>query len=220
MKAEMRPIRVLLVDDHAIVRQGIGEILSIDGAIELVGQAGNGSEAVELARRSQPHVILLDVEMPGVDGEEAIMKITDVSPASKIIMLTMHDDPYLVRKFLKLGASAYLIKSVRREDLIAAINSASHGEDRVVLTLSQRTVAVLEGSDELSLTERQLEILLHAARGMTNQQIARKLHLSPGTVSRHLANIYAKLGVGSRSEATRTALSEGWITARDVAKSS
>lgn len=216
----MKPIRVLLVDDHAIVRQGIGEILSIDSAIELVGQAGDGSEAIELARWAKPDVVLLDVEMPGIDGEEAILKITDVSPATKIIMLTMHDDPYLVRKFLKLGASAYLIKSVRREDLVAAIRSASYDEDRVVLTLSERTIARLGGSGEFSLTERQLEILLHAAQGKTNQQIARKLHLSPGTVSRHLANIYAKLGVGSRSEATRRALSEGWITVRDVAKSS
>lgn len=216
MRPENIPVRVLMVDDHVLVREGVGEILSIEPTVELVGEAGNGAEAVELARVERPDVVLLDIEMPTLGGEEAIGRILEVSPSSKVVMLTMYDDPRLVRRFLRLGASGYMVKSARREELLTTIRSIALGEDRVVLNLSQSTMERLEKPEEVPLTERQLEVLVRVARGMNNRQIARALHLSPGTVSRHLANVYLKLGVGSRAEATRKALSEGWITPRDV----
>ena len=211
-----RPTTVVMVDDHTIVRQGMMEVLASDGGIRVVGEAGNGAEAVVLCEREKPDLVLLDVEMPVMGGEEAIAKIFDASPSSKVVICTMHDDPRSVRRLMELGASAYVVKNAGREELVSALRTAKEGEGRVQLSISQGTLNALKGRAEAPLSSRELEVLLLAARGMTNGQIARSLHLSEGTVRRHLANIYAKLEVNSRGEATRKAISEGWITPRDV----
>lgn len=177
MIGENTPIRVLLVDDHVLVREGFGEILSIEPTVELVGEAGNGAEAVELARAERPDVVLLDIEMPTLGGEEAIRGILEISPSSKVVMLTMYDDPRLVRRFLRLGASGYMVKSARREDLLTTIRSVALGEDRVVLNLSQSTMERLEKPEEVPLTERQLEVLV--ARGPWDEQPADRPSASP-----------------------------------------
>jgi DNA-binding NarL/FixJ family response regulator len=214
-------IRVLLADDHTMFRQGLKEMLSTDRGIEVVGEADNGWDAVALARRLKPDVVVLDVEMPMMGAAQAMEAILEISPRPRVLIVTMYDNPRLVRELLARGASAYLVKSASLEELIAAVQTAARSPlgpsgENVILAVPR---AVLERVDEEAddvPSGRELEILLLAARGLSNRQIAASLHISEATVKRHLANLYAKIGVGSRSEATRKALLQGWITARDL----
>ena len=214
------PIRVLIADDHTMFRQGLGEMLQTDEDIEIVGQAENGAEAVALARELAPDVVILDVEMPVMGAAEAMDRLLRFQPRPRIVVVTMHDDPSLVRELLALGASAYLVKSASMQELLSAVHAAAENpegphEENVVMVVPRETLRRVEkGSDYLSA--RELEILLFVSRGLSNRQISRTLHLSEATVKRHLANIYPKIGVSSRGEATRKALSEGWISTRDV----
>lgn len=216
MRKKDEPIKVLLVDDHTLFREGVAEILAANAGIQVVGEAGDGVEALALAEKEKPDVILLDVEIPLMTAEEALERILEASPSSKVIMLTMYDEPRLVREFVSRGASAYLVKSATKEELISAVRATSRGEDRVIMSISRSTMEQLEGRVKEPLSGRELEILLLVARGMSNNRIASTFHLSEGTVKRHLTNIYTKLGVYSRGEATQKALSEGWISPREL----
>ena len=211
-------LRVLLADDHAMFRQGVSEMLSTDEGIEVVGEAKNGREAVALAEKLKPDVVLLDVEMPVMGAREAMEHMLDSSPPPRVIIVTMYDDPRLVRELIGLGAVAYLVKSATMEELHVAVRTAANspigpGGDTIMVT-SPQTFQDPAESDGLS--QRELEVLLMVARGMSNQQIATSLHLSEATVKRHLANIYPRIGVSSRGEAVRKALSRRWISARDI----
>ena len=214
------PIRVLLADDHTMFRQGLGEMLQTDDGIQVVGQAENGAEAVSLARELAPNVVILDVEMPIMGAQEAMDGLLRLQPRPRIVVVTMHDDPSLVRELLALGASAYLVKSASMNELLSAVHTAAENpedphDENVVMVVPRETLRQVEkGSNTLSA--RELEILLFVARGFSNRQISRSLHLSEATVKRHLANIYPKMNVSSRGEATRKALQEGWISTRDV----
>ena len=194
-------------------RQGVSEMLSTDGEIEVVGEAENGREAVALARRLEPDVVLLDVEMPGMGAKVAMERMLGNSPSPRVIIVTMHDDPRLVRDLIGLGASAYLVKSATIEELHTAVHTAasSPGGDVIIRPETLRNPAAADG-----ISGRELEVLLMVARGMSNQQIAISLHLSEATVKRHLANIYPRIGVSSRGEAVRMALSKEWISPRDI----
>lgn len=218
MSAET-PIKVIVADDHNLIRQSIAEMLQRGGDIEVVGQAADGAEAISLTGELSPDVVLLDIEMPVMSAQEAIEQISRVSPASRVVILTMYDEPRLMRDFLARGASGYLVKTISREELISSVKSQARGEDRVVLSLSREAIqgSTVEGAKEV-ISDRELEILLYAARGMSNAQIGSYLHLTEGTVKRHLHSIYTKLNVASRGEATRKALSEGWITAKDITR--
>jgi DNA-binding NarL/FixJ family response regulator len=211
------PIRVVIADDHAMFRQGVREMLSTERGIEVVGEAGDGDAAVALARRLRPDVVLLDVDMPVMGAREAMERMLGNSPAPRVVIVTMHDDPRLVRELIGLGASAYLVKSATMEELLAAVHAAANGPtgpEGTVMVVPPRIFHDPAEADGLS--GRELEVLLQAARGMSNRQIATSLHLSESTVKRHLANIYPKIGVSSRGEAVRTALSRGWISPRDM----
>ena len=215
------PIRVLLADDHTMFRQGLGEMLQTDEGIKVVGQAENGAEAVSLARDLTPDVVILDIEMPVMGAQEAMDRLLRLRPRPRIVVVTMHDDPSLVRELLALGASAYLVKSASMNELLSAVHTAAENpeegphDDNVVMVVPRESMRQVEkGTDQLSA--RELEILLFVARGLSNRQISSVLHLSEATVKRHLANIYPKIGVASRGEATRKALREGWISTRDV----
>ena len=217
------PIKVLLADDHTMFRQGLKEMLATDGEIEVVGEASNGEEAVTLAAKIRPDVVILDVEMPVMGAAEAMDGMLGISPPPKVIILTMHDNPRLVRDFLSRGASGYLSKSASLEGLLTAVHTASESplgprQENVVLAVPRAVLERVENEVEGEPSGRELEILLLAARGLSNRQIATTLSLSEATVKRHLANLYAKMDVGSRSEATRKALSQGWITARDMTR--
>jgi DNA-binding NarL/FixJ family response regulator len=213
-----RRIRVLLADDHAMFRQGIKEMLSTDEQIEVVGEAQNGREAVALARELEPDVVILDVEMPVMGAREAMERMLESSPPPRVVIVTMYDDPRLVRELIGLGAVAYLVKSATMEELHTAVHTAANSpvgpEEDVIIVAPPKAFTNPAEADGLS--ERELEVLLMVARGMSNHQIAVSLHLSEATVKRHLANIYPRIGVSSRGEAVRKALSNRWITARDI----
>jgi DNA-binding NarL/FixJ family response regulator len=216
LKERDNHIKVLLVDDHALFREGVVEIFAVENDMRVVGEAENGAEAIVLAQREKPDVVLLDVEMPVLGGEGAIEGILRVSPSSKVLVLTMHDEPRLVRKLLRLGANAYIVKT--RKELVAAVRTLHRVEDRVVLSVSRTTADRLEGSEKDTLSGRELEVLLLTVRAMSNSQIAAYLHISEGTVKRHLTNIYAKLGVSSRADAAKKALTSRLITFRDLSE--
>ena len=213
-------IKVLLVDDHALFREGVAEIFDAEEDMRMVGEAENGLEAIALAAEEKPDVVLLDVEMPVMGAEKAIGQILRASPSSKILVLTMYDEPRLVRKLLALGAHGYIVKNATREELVAAVRTVHRVENRVVLSVSRNTADRLEGSEKSLLSSRELEVLLLTARAMSNNQIASYLHISEGTVKRHLTNIYAKLGVSSRADAAKKALMSGLITFRDLSEPS
>jgi DNA-binding NarL/FixJ family response regulator len=209
---------VLLTDDHAMFRQGIREMLSTDEEIEVVGEAGDGLEAVALAEKLAPDVVLLDVEMPVMGAKQAMERMLENSPAPKVVIVTMYEDPRLVRELIGLGAVAYLVKSATMEELHTAVHTAANSnvgpEKDVIIVAPPRAFKNPAEADGLS--ERELEVLLMVARGMSNHQIAVSLHLSEATVKRHLANIYPRIGVSSRGEAVSKALSKKWISARDI----
>ena len=211
-------IRVLLADDHAMFRQGIKEMLSTDEKIEVVGEAENGREAVALAEKLTPDVVLLDVEMPVMGAKQAMEIMLENSPPPRVVIVTMYDDPRLVRELIGLGAVAYLVKSATIDELHTAVHTAANSpvgpEENVVIVAPPKAFGNPVEADGLS--ERELEVLLMVARGMSNHQIAVSLHLSEATIKRHLANIYPKMGVSSRGEAVRKALSRGWISPRDI----
>lgn len=218
MKGKDNHIKVLLVDDHALFREGVAEIFDAAENVRVVGEAENGLEATELAAKEQPDVVLLDVEMPVIGAEKAIGPILRASPSSKVLVLTMYDEPRLVRKLLALGAHGYIVKNATREELLAAVQTVHRVEDRIVLSVSRNTADRLEGPQKRVLSSRELEVLLLTVRAMTNSQIASRLHISEGTVKRHLTNIYAKLGVSSRADAAKKALTSGLITFRDLSE--
>jgi DNA-binding NarL/FixJ family response regulator len=203
-------------------REGMSEMLTTDEDIEVVGEAENGQEAVELVRKLKPDVVILDIEMPVMGAQAALTRMLRISPLPKVIIVTVFADPRLVRELLGRGASAYLSKSASTQDLITTVHSVARGqyEDNVILSVPRGALDAAEnnaaGDESSLLSPREMEVLISVARGMNNKQVAEKLHLSVTTVKRHLSNIYEKLKVGSRGEATRKAISEGWISSWDV----
>ena len=211
-------IRVLLADDHTLFRQGIAAVLDGYASMEVVGQTDNDQGAVELARLTRPDVVLMQVQMPFSRAKANLRQMRQIDPPLKIVIVTMIEDPHYVRELMELGVSAYIVKSASAEHLVAAVRTAilDPKSKNVVVGMP---LEILEEADEGSggvLSARELEILLLAARGLSNHQIARFLNVAEGTVKRHLANTYEKMEVRSRGEATRKALYEEWITIHDV----
>jgi DNA-binding NarL/FixJ family response regulator len=213
------PIKVLLADNHTMFREGIASVLADYGSIEVVGQTDNDEGAVELARLRKPDVVLMQVQMPIPRAKENLLRMRELSdPAPKVVIVTMIEDPREVRELMDVGASAYIVKSASAEHLVAAVRTAilDPKSKNVVVGMPLGMLEEAEEGSEGVLSARELEILLLAARGLSNHQIATRVHLAEGTVKRHLTNTYHKMGVGSRSEATRMALYEEWITIQDV----
>lgn len=218
---ENHAIRILLADDHTMFRQGLREMLATDEEMLVVGEVGNGAEAVALAVEEKPDVVILDVEMPGIGVAETLERLLGLAPAPRVLIVSMYDSPRLVRDLLGRGAGGYLVKSASLQELLTAVRQtfhAPHGKSggSVILAVPRVVLEKVKGEDEGSISHREREILLLAARGLSNRQISSTLHISEGTVKRHLANTYRKMDVGSRSEATQKALSEGWITSGDL----
>jgi DNA-binding NarL/FixJ family response regulator len=213
------PIKVLLADNHTMFREGIASVLADYASIEVVGQTNNDEGAIELARLMKPDVVLMQVQMPIPRAKENLRRMREVSdPAPKVVIVTMIEDPREVRELMALGASAYIVKSTSTEHLVAAVRTAilDPKSKNVVVGMPRTLLEEAKEGSEGVLSARELEILLLAARGLSNRQIATRAHLAEGTVKRHLTNTYHKMGVGSRSEATRMALYEEWITIHDV----
>ena len=211
-------IRVLLADDHTMFREGLAAVLTAYGGMEVVGQTTNDEGAVALARQEKPEVVVMQVQVPMERAKESLRRMREISPPPKIVIVTMFEDPRYVRELMDMGASAYVVKSASAEHLVGAIRAAvldPKGEN-VVMAMPRTMLEEAEGGSQGVLSGREMEVLLLVARGLSNRRIASSLHLSEATVKRHLANVYPKMGVGSRGEAIRKALSEEWITIQDV----
>ncbi|MFF0783029.1 response regulator [Streptomyces sp. NPDC003720] len=205
-----RPVRALLVDDHALFRDGLRELLVADGQIEVVAMGGNGAECVELALRHRPDVILLDVEMPGQDAWTTLEQLRRQVPESKVVILSMHEGYTLVQRLLDAGAAAYLTKSVVRRELVAAVCATAADEsDSVTVSLPRRALLAPQAAGPESLSAREAEVLDLVAQAYSNAEIACELFITESTVKRHLSNIYAKLGATSRLDAVRHAMRTG-----------
>jgi two-component system, NarL family, response regulator LiaR len=220
----MEKIRVLLADDHVLVRQGTRELLEREEDIKVVGEAGDGEEAVQLAVIQRPDVVVMDIAMPRLNGIEATKQIKARYPAVAVLVLTAYDDDPYIFALLEAGAAGYLLKDVRADELIKAVRSVHAGESvlhpavarKVINRFSQPTDKRAAENMLDELTERELEVLGLAAKGMTNREIAQELVISVRTVQVHLSNVFSKMGVGSRTEAVLLALRKGWITLEDT----
>lgn len=215
---EDRATTVLLADDHTMFREGLAKLLTSYGRLEVVGETTNDAGALALARETRPDVVIMQVQTPFEAAKASLEEMRRIEPAPKVIILTMLEDPGMLRAFLRLGASGYVLKSSSTTQLVGAIRAAAFAPEdgNVVMGMPRTMLEEAEGGSEGVLSVRELEILLLAARGLSNRQIANRVHLAEGTVKRHLSNTYQKMGVGSRGEAARKALQEDWITVGDI----
>lgn len=210
-------IKVVIADDHNVVRTGIRELLSDEPDIMVVGEARTGYEAIDLALALQPDVIVMDIAMPELSGVEATRQIRAAVPHLRILVLTAYaDDPY-VYALLEAGATGYILKSAEGHEIVRAVRAAAAGQAVIDPTIAPRLIARMTGPVAHGdvLTARERDVLRLAARGLTNKQIGSALAISDRTVQNHLANIYAKLAVASRTEAVTTALQRRLITLDD-----
>ena len=217
------PIRVLLADDHIMVREGTRRILEREPDLKVVAEAGDGRETVDLVEQLHPDVALVDISMPVMNGIEATRGIKRVAPQTAVLVLTAYEDDEYVFAVLEAGAAGYLLKNARSSELIDAVRKVYQGESvlhpaiakKVLLRVRENASAPAEPPTE-ALTEREIDVLRLAARGLSNRQIAVELALSPRTVQAHMANIFGKLQVASRTEAVMMGLRKKWISLQDL----
>ena len=211
-------ITVLLADDHTMFREGLAGLLASYGGMRVVGSTPNGEEAVALAEKERPDVVIMQVQIPFEKAKDILVRMRRLSPSPKVIIVSMFENPRYLRELMSLGASAFLVKTGSTRHLIGAIRAAvfdPKGEN-VVVGMPRELLEETTGGSGGVLSARELEILLLAARGLSNREISENLHIAEATVRRHLANTYSKMEVNSRAEATRMALREDWITISDV----
>lgn len=214
------PIRILIADDHAVVRQGLKMFLGLDEEFDIIGEATNGAEAVNLARDLQPDVVLMDLRMPGMDGLTAIRRLAESQPEIAVLILTTYDEDDLMLQGLQAGARGFLLKDTSRAALLDAIRAAARGQTLLSPAVMQRILAhaaapapapAAAPPGPLDLTERELEVLRAAAQGQRSKEIAADLGISERTVKAHLASIYNKFGVDSRPAAIAVAAQKGLL---------
>lgn len=217
-------IRVLLADDHAVVRQGTRELLEQQEDLEVVAEASDGQEAVQLALKERPDVVVMDFAMPKLNGIEATRHIKSVAPGIAVLVLTAYDSEQYIFAFLAAGAAGYLLKDVSVDQLVRAIRSVHAGESILHPAITRKVINRFAQPDESrkaptgpeAVTERELEVLKLAAQGLSNRDIALQLGISVRTVQTHLSNVFNKMGVGSRTEAVMLGLRQGLITLDDT----
>jgi DNA-binding NarL/FixJ family response regulator len=205
------PTRILIVDDHPVVRDGLRGMFQGDQDFAVVGEAADGAEAVRLAVELDPDVILMDLHMPGVDGAKAIQQLADRGSRARVLVLTTYDTDADVVPALEAGATGYLLKDAPRAELVRAIRSAERGESVLAPSVATRLVSQLRSRSEDSLSDRELEVLALIAQGETNRGAAARLFISEATVKTHLLHIYEKLGVGDRAAAVARAYERGLL---------
>ena len=201
-------IRVITTDDHPVVRAGITAMLASERDIDVVGEAGNGAEAIALFETQRPDVVLMDLQMPTVDGVSAIRAIRAIDPEARVIALTTYDGDADIHRALSAGACAYLIKDAMTEQLVAAIRSAAAGQRVIPPRVASRLAEFVPRAD---LTTRELEVLEHVARGLGNKEIAAAIGRSTDTVKAHLESVFRKLGAKDRAHAVTIALQRRFI---------
>lgn len=207
----MRQLRVLIADDHAIVRSGLCGLIEGSGDMAVVGEARTGDEAVRLAHAAQPDVVVMDVSMPGMDGAEATELILHETPGVRVLALTMHDDRAHLMRLLEAGAAGYVIKRTAGEELLRAIRSVASGESYVDSLLAGALLRDAEAENE-PLSPREEEVLRRTAWGESNKAIAAELGISTRTVETYKARISEKLNLRTRPEMVRYAVDRGWLT--------
>lgn len=220
----LQEIKLVLADDHAVVRSGTRELLEQQPDLKIVGEASNGEEAIQLAQKLQPDVMVMDVRMPKMSGVEATRRIKAEHPNVRILVLTAHDDDEYVFALLQAGANGYLLKTAEIDELVRAIRTVAAGQSALAPEVAGKVMAQFssgKGSPDVlsdtqaqfdGLTARELSILELVAKGMSNKQIGKQLFISDRTVQAHLSNIFSKLGVNSRTEAVMYAVRRGWLT--------
>jgi NarL family two-component system response regulator LiaR len=220
----MSAIRVLIADDHALVREGTRRMLEQEGDMQVVGEAGDGEETVKLACELKPDVAIVDIAMPKLDGIEATKQIKERCPSVTILILSAYDDDQFIFSLLEAGAAGYLLKSIRSRDLVDAVRAVHAGESVLHPSIAKKVLNrfVPSGGKPQAakpvevLSDREKEIVRLATKGLSNADIAKELCLSIRTVQGHLGHIFNKLQVGSRTEAVVRALKEGWVTLDDI----
>ncbi|MEU6986869.1 response regulator transcription factor [Streptomyces sp. NPDC046324] len=199
-------VRILLCDDHAVVRAGLLALLGSADDIEVVGEAGSGEEAVAMAAKLRPDVVLMDLQLgPGIDGVEATRRIAGSTTGVHVLVLTTYDTDADITRAIEAGATGYLLKAERPEELFAAIHSAAQGRTTLSPPVASRVMDRMRGAAGPTLTDRERDILGQLAHGLGNREIARALFISEATVKTHLGRIYAKLGVDTRAGAVAVA---------------
>ncbi|GGL36121.1 response regulator [Planomonospora parontospora] len=204
-------LRLMIVDDHPVVREGLRGMLESDPRLTVVGEAASGDEAVVRARELAPDVILMDLRMPGGDGVAAIPRILADRPGSRVIVLTTYETDQDIVRAVEAGAAGYLLKDTSRADLLAAVVSASRGETVLSPSVATRLVSRMRAPAAESLSPRETEVLSLVARGLTNAEIGRALFISETTVKTHLLRVFGKLGVSDRTAAVTTAMDLGLL---------
>ncbi|AQY73045.1 DNA-binding response regulator [Dehalococcoides mccartyi] len=217
-------IKVLLADDHVIVRESTRELIQRESGMMVVGEASDGVEAVEMSMKVHPDVVVMDIAMPRLNGIEATKQIKQLLPTTAILILTAYESEQYILAILEAGAAGFLLKNVKGTQLLEAIRSVYAGESVLQPSTTRRVIDQLINkaakTEELSavnpLTEREIEVLKMAARGVSNKDIADQLYLSNRTIQTHLSNIFKKLSVGSRTEAILYGLKRGWFIMEDL----
>ncbi|GIF67683.1 DNA-binding response regulator [Asanoa ishikariensis] len=204
-------ITVLLVDDHPVVRAGVRGLLSGEPDITVVGEAASGTEALTAARALRPSVVLMDLRLPGLDGVGATAQVLAALPATRVVVLTTYETDSDILRAVEAGAAGYLLKDTSRTDLVTAVRSAARGETVLSPSVATRLLHHVRHPRAESLSAREAEVLRLVARGLSNGEIARSLHISEATVKTHLLRAFAKLGVNDRTAAVTTAMAAGLL---------
>ena len=208
-----RRIRVLVVDDHPVVRTGLAAVTSLEPDFELVGEAEDGARALAMVREQRPDVVLMDLRMPRMDGVSAIRAITADFPQVRVLALTTYDGDVSIHRALEAGARGYLLKDMLLTEVVTAIRAVYRGERVIPAPIAARLAEFIPRAD---LTEREVEVMQFVARGLSNREVAAAIGRSDETVKLHLKNIFAKLGVADRTEAVTVAISRGILDVGDA----
>ena len=204
-------IRLLIVDDHPVVRDGLRGMFSADPRFEVLGEAGDGAEAIAIGERLRPDVILMDLRMPRTDGVTAIKELANRGVPSRVLVLTTYDTDSDVLPAIEAGATGYLLKDAPREELFRAVEAAARGQAVLSPAVATRLMGQMRQPATEALSPRELEVLELIAQGSTNREAARQLFISEATIKTHLLHVYAKLGVNDRAAAVATAFSRGYL---------
>ena len=214
----MSVVRVHLADDHTMFRQGLEAILAAREGVEVVGTSSTGPEAAERVATTKPDVIITQLDMQPKSAEEIVSGLREASPDSRIVVLTLWDNLRYVQTIAKMGIDAYLHKSSSADELVATLGAVTRdpGGGNAVISMPRALLERLGDEPAGALSERETEVVVLAARGLSNRLISKELHLAEATVKRHLANIYQKVGVHSRNDAVRKAITEQWIGIHEI----